>query len=331
MKTDAHPALTIIAQALEAARGQRIWVAGHLRPDGDCIGSQVGLVRVLRALGYDAVAINGDPVPQNLRDLVQDTPFVHEVPADQTPAAGVTITVDCSGRSRIGEKLSRALPPSLLNIDHHISNPGDAAFNWIDAESPATGAILAEIFFAAGYPVDAITANALYAGIATDTGQFRFPNTRGEVFELVARLCEAGAEPARVAAAIYEQESFARLHLLQRFLHSLELSADGKVCLGVVTQKDFSETGALTEDSEGLVDYARSLAGVAIGVYLEDRGNFIKGSFRAKEEKYRVDQIAAQFNGGGHACAAGFRVEEPLETFLPRLREVLARRIQELN
>jgi phosphoesterase RecJ-like protein len=307
---------------LAACAGRRVVVIGHARPDGDCIGSQVALARVLRSLGVDAVCCNPDAVPRRLDFLVGDTPFVSLESAVSEGRAA--IFVDCADRNRATIRFADAFPRPLGNVDHHLSNPGFAEHNLVDTPSAATAEILAGLLCDAAIAFDSATAAALYAGIATDTGQFRFAATTGRTFRLAAALVAAGADPARAGLELYERETFGKLQLLQHFLVSLETFAEGRVCIGHLPEGIYDQTGTSVEDSEGLVDYARSIDGVEIGALIEVRKDAIKASLRAKHADYRVDQLAAKFNGGGHACAAGLNVKgEALDTFLPRFREAL--------
>ena len=307
--------------AAQSLAGRKVAVLGHVRPDGDCIGSQVAVTRLLRARGIDAIAVNRHVVPPMCAAFVHDTPFFLDTEADL--AERVAVTVDCADRKRLGPLLAEHFLTIALNVDHHISNSLYAERNLIEGTASATGEILAGIYLDNGYPMDPIIAQALYIGIATDTGQFRFAATTKQTFELCRELMEHGADPAAAALELYEKESPAKLALLQRFLASFEYLAGGRVCIGTLRTADFEETGARKEDTEGLVDYARAIEGVEIGVLLEEMGDQLKGSFRAKDPINRVDQLARQFNGGGHACAAGFNPEEPLETFYPKLVSVL--------
>lgn len=309
------------AAALEGLRGRPLAVLGHVRPDGDCVGSQVGLVRVLRARGFDAVAVNHHSVPRNLRPFLGGTPYIEDAVA--VPAGRVPLAVDCGDRSRFGEKFEPKVGPVALNVDHHISNTLFGAENFVYAERAATAEILAAFFFALHWPVDAVAAQALYVGLATDTGQFRYPATTLAVFELACRLMEKGARPAVAADVLYGNEPPAKLALLQRFLASLKFAAGGKVCYGHINGDDYLETGAHRDDSEGLVEYARAIAGVEIGALLESRDARVKGSLRAKDPARRVDLLAAQFNGGGHGAAAGFNFHGPVDQLLPKLLAAL--------
>lgn len=321
---------TRFAQALERLKGKKVAVIGHIRPDGDCIGSIVAVTRVLRQQGIDAVGLNRDAVPANLKAFVGDTPLL--LAEDFTPEGHLAVTVDCADYKRVGERLNELFPKVALNIDHHISNRKYGEENFVIAESCATAEILAGFFLDNGYAMDALTAQSLYVGIATDTGQFRFPSTTPATFEIARRLCEHGAHPANAAYELYENESFAKIKLLQHFLKSLDLCFEGRVCLGLIGSGVYDECGASVDDSEGLVDYARSIKGVDIGVLLEERSGALKGSLRSKEPRYRVDQIAQQFNGGGHACAAGLNVEgSSIEAFLPILKEAIGRHLESLE
>jgi phosphoesterase RecJ-like protein len=309
-------------KAVKRLKGRKVAVLGHVRPDGDCIGSQVAVTRILRQRGIDAIAVNHHEVPPMCSAFVGDTPFFLSTEADLENR--VAVTVDCADRKRLGELLSETFATVELNVDHHISNTKYGETNLIHGESAAAGEILAGIFLDNGYEIDAVTAQALYIGIATDTGQFRFAATTKQTFDLCRALMDHGADPAAAAMELYEKESPAKLALLQRFLASFEYLCEGKVCVGVLRDADFKETGAKKENTEGLVDYARSIDGVEIGVLLEERGDLLKGSFRAKDPKHRVDQLAKQFHGGGHACAAGFNPNMEFEAFYPLLRKALA-------
>lgn len=321
------PSLAERFQRLLADLGSRpVAVVGHARPDGDCIGSQVALARVLRARGHAVVCANADAVPRRLAFLVGDLTFAPAAALTGDPAA---IFVDCADHLRAGEKLRARLPAPLGNIDHHLSNEGFAQHNLIETRAAATCEILARLFLDAGLPVDAATAQALYAGIVTDTGQFRFQSTTRETFLLAAELVARGARPAEIGQELYEQESPGRMELLRRFLGSFERRCDGRVCIGTLSQGIFAETGTSAEDTEGLVDYARGIEGVEIGVLIEERPDGFKASLRAKDPALRLDQVAGLFGGGGHACAAGLSLRGPAAAdFRSRLETALTERLQ---
>jgi phosphoesterase RecJ-like protein len=315
------------ARMVTALAGRRIAVVGHARPDGDCIGSQIALARVLRALGHEVICVNTDTVPRRLQYLVGNLKFVrpHDVPADQD---WVSVWVDCADNLRAGDKARERFPAPFANIDHHLSNNGYAEHNFIDSGAAAAAEILAGIFADNKMPVDALAAKALFAGIMTDTGQFRFNSTTHRTFLITAELVALGASPSEAGGEIYERESLGKLQLLQRFLASLKLDCGGLVCVGSLPDGIFQETGTNVEDTEGLVDYARAIDGVEIGVLIEERPGAIKASLRCKNPIYRVDQVAGLFGGGGHACAAGLNLKNtPVAEFRPKLLGALAAQI----
>lgn len=318
------------SQAVESLKGKKVAVLGHQRPDGDCIGSIVAVVRVLQSQGIEAVGLNRDTVPGTLKAFVGDTPLM--LAADFEPDGHVAVTVDSADFKRVGDRLNQLFPEVALNVDHHISNKGYAAENIVIATASATAEILAAFYMDLGYPIDAVTAQALYVGIATDTGQFRFPSTTPETFEIARHLCEHGANPSAAAYELYERESFSKIKLLQSFLDSLKMEFGDRVCVGLIEDGVYEATGATIDDSEGLVDYARAIDGVDIGVMIENRGGALKGSLRAKNPFYRVDQVAKQFNGGGHACAAGLNIEDSsIEEFYPQLMAALEQHLTALG
>jgi phosphoesterase RecJ-like protein len=316
------------ARLLASLAGRRIAVIGHARPDGDCIGSQVALGRVLAALGFDVVCINADAIPRRLQFLVKEMAFLRTDEVVNAPDDRAAIFVDCADHARAGERLKVRFPAPVAVVDHHLSNVGFATANLVDSASAATCEILAGVFFDNNLPVDAQTAQALYTGILTDTGQFRFNSTSRRCFVLAGELVARGAQPSEAGYQLYERETEGKLRLLQHFLASLRLECAGRVCVGTLAPGIFEETCTSVEDTEGLVDYARSIDGVDIGALIEEKTDgTVKASLRAKEPVYRVDLVAAQFNGGGHACAAGLNLKSGGINFYERLVAALTLRV----
>ena len=313
---------------LNELRGKRVVVIGHQRPDGDCIGSQVALCRVLRAGGVDAVGMNPDAVPRRIKFLLGDTPFFKR---DEIEHDRIAVFSDCADHGRAGEKVKALYPKPFACFDHHMSNPGFGQHNFVDTASAATAEVLAGLFLDAGLSMDAITAQALYTGIMTDTGQFRFPSTSERVFRICAELIRCGAQPAQAGMELYERESSGKLKLLQHYISSLKFECGGRACIGVLPLGIFEQTGATVEDTEGLVDYARSIESVEIGVLIEERPGVIKASLRAKSSNFRMDTVASQFGGGGHASAAGLNCHDTLTSFYPKLVGALTQRLAEYD
>ncbi|MFI5356840.1 MAG: bifunctional oligoribonuclease/PAP phosphatase NrnA [Opitutales bacterium] len=315
-----------------ALAGRRIAVVGHARPDGDCIGSQVGLARMLAGWAAEVVCVNPDTVPRRLQFLVRDMKFWRTDDILPVAANYTAFFVDCADGARGGERLQAAFPRPFAMVDHHLSNDGFARHNFIDTGSAATSEILAGMLSDTGLPYDAQTAQALYTGILTDTGQFRFPSTSRRTFLLAAQLLDHGARPSEAGFELYERETPGNIQLLQRFLASFRMECGGRLCVGTLTRGVFAETGTTAEDTEGLVDYARSIDGVDVGVLIEERddGSY-KASLRSHDAAYRLDRIAALFNGGGHACAAGLNLKKDTANFRARLVAAIAARFAEVD
>ncbi len=275
---------------------------------------------MLLARGIDVICVNTDPVPRRLTFLSEGLRFFRTEEVLPIASQYEAIFVDCADHGRAGDRLKNAFPSPLVAIDHHLSYLGFAAENFIDTRSAATCEILAGMFLDNAIAIDVGTAQALYAGILTDTGQFRFNSTTRLTFEIASELLERGVVPAEVGYHVYERESLGKIRLLQHFLSSLKMECGGRVCIGHLRSGIFEETGTSAEDTEGLVDYARMIDGVDVGVLIEERSdNTVKASLRAKNPSFRVDLVAAQFNGGGHACAAGLNLKKDIDGFYERL------------
>jgi len=186
---------------------RQVAVIGHARPDGDCIGSQVALARVLTARGLDVVCVNADPVPRRLLFLTKGMTFLRTADVLNDPTDRAAIFVDCADHARAGERLQTRYPRPVANLDHHLSNLGYAEANLVDRTSAATCEILAGVFFDNDLPVDAQAAQALYTGILTDTGQFRFNSTSRRCFLLAGELVARGASPVEAGFELYERDS----------------------------------------------------------------------------------------------------------------------------
>jgi len=278
-----------------------------MRPDGDCIGSQVALCRILLAAGIDSLCVNRDRVPPNMVSYTQGLTFLT---GDQyVPDGRVAVAVDCADASRIGPDLLGKFGDKLWgNIDHHASNPGYAQPNIVVKTAAATCHVLAYGALRQNLGCDTATAKALHLGIVTDTGRFSYASATAEVFALAAELIERGANPAETNFLVFEHESRGKLELTKRFLNSIQFHEAGKICSGELTQADYTATGTTKEDKEGLVEFPRSVEGVEIAVLMEEGRDGVRGSLRGRDPRLRLDLLAGKLNGGGHVLAAGFNM-----------------------
>jgi len=298
-------------------------VTSHLAPDGDGLGSGLALVRALKSVGVAARFVSTDGVPRRYRFL----PGADDVlrAAALVEPYDAVILIECPERHRPG--LSDLDRYRLVNIDHHALNARYAAINWVDPRAAAVGEMIYDLLPALGVALDRDIAVNLYTAIVTDTGSFRYSNTTHRTFEIAAALLSAGCQPAAVATALYEDEPLARLELTRKALGSLVLDPSGRLAWIELDAADVAWSLAHDVDTEDLVNYPRSIAGVEVALFFKDRGHGpVKVSLRSRG-RVDVAAFAARFGGGGHKQAAGCsitgKLDEVRDRVLAMLREEL--------
>lgn len=310
------------------AEAGRILFFLHVSPDGDSIGSTLGMVRALRQGGKEAIIVGVDPVPRIYQFLAGwDTLFV---PWQQVEGEwDLACFLDCGDLERAGAALPVVRKAKrLLNIDHHSTNAGYGEYNYLDFRAAAVGELAYRLLVKLNLPLDPETATCLYTSIVADTGGFRYDSTGPETHRIAAALIEAGAQPYEVASAIFENESIARLALLARVLGTLQVDLGGKVAWLQISREMLAQSGAQDEDAEGIVNYARSVTGVEVGlIFREAPEGVVRVGLRSRRT-VDVGLVARQFGGGGHARAAGCTVEgsmaDAVQLVLAALRAVMA-------
>lgn len=291
------PAASEALHLISAA--QRPLIVFHEHPDGDAIGSALALVLALRKLGKEPRAACPD----------RPAPCYHFLPgSDEIAGADVAgdfdlaLLVDCADLARTGELLAAVRRcPRLVNIDHHPTNErfGDAA--WVEPDAAASGELIARLIAALGVPFDAGMATCIFTALLTDTGSFHYSNTTAASLALAGEMVAAGARPDLISDAIYEQHPLGDVELLAAALQTLAVSADGRIAWLTVTAADLARTRG---DSDGLVNYARMIAGVEVALLFREEGpDAVKVSLRSRAVD--VAAIARAFGGGGHPRAAG--------------------------
>lgn len=284
-------------------KADKIIITSHIHPDGDAIGSCLALYHVLKGMGKEVQVVIDDHVP----DIYDILPGFGEIQryAGQPLAADLVVLLDARP-GREGRVCSAVSAP-VLNIDHHVSNDGSADYTYVEPESSATAEVLCLLFKAWGIGMTEGIASCLYLGIATDTGFFAFPNTRPETMELCANLMRAGANPARLSAAV-QKKTFHEVQELARGLGTMELFAEGRA-VGIFLDESFKGL-ELTDD---LIDMVRHIDGIAIAVLLkaEDEKTC---RVRMRSEVLDVSELARKLGGGGHREAAGATIGADFDT-----------------
>ncbi len=297
-----------VVKLLSRPRG-KVLLLGTVQPDGDLLGSQIGLGLALANAGTPVTLAGPHPVPDVFRFL----PGAALVERWEVAPGlfDLVILADCPDPSRTNSLLEgvRGVTTSVVNIDHHPDNKRYGTVNWIEPEASATGEMVYDLIQALGFKVTPEIATNLFTALHTDTGSFRYSNTTARTLRIAADLVAHGARPAMVAGALYEGRRVEDLRRLADLLGRVEVSPDGRVAWLLLPQGSAPESFLEAED---LVTYPRSLASVKVAFLLREvAAGRVKVSLRAKGE-VNVGKIAATFGGGGHANAAGCTISGSL-------------------
>jgi len=308
-----------LQQVLQAIEKRKSFlVTSHARPDGDAIGSALGLGLLLRKMGKQAEVVMGDAVPVLYKPLPCADTIVHASQVNGHYDAAIILECDSVQRTRL-QGLDKQF---LINIDHHASSKPFANVNWIDPCACAVAEMVFRMAREARVKITPEIATCLYTAVLTDTGSFCYSPTNAHTFELARQLVEHGADPARIAQNVYFSSPTSKMRLLGAALSNLQ--REGPVAWMWVTREDMERCGALDEDCEGLVNYALGIAGVEVAAFFREVANErVRVSIRSKGA-VNVAEIATKFGGGGHECAAGFSTEGPV----PAATELVLRELR---
>ena len=317
-----------LAQLINSS--DQILLFPHSKMDGDAAGSCGALCAALRNQGKEAWIFCDEVVPANLTFLVRD--FITADP-QIFDAPGLCMAVDCGDAGRFASRKEVFFRGNRFAcLDHH-ENGGqfEDAICYVDPKSASTGELMLKLLMEMGAEITPFMADALYAAITTDTGNFRFSNTTRETHEAIAELFDHGLDHAKVCNEIYDNERMEKLRMHALAISKLEMVAGGKANIVCVTQDMLKESGAEMWETEGLIDTMRTIAGVEISALLkEDEPTKIKVSLRAKSYG-EVLTIARAFDGGGHKKAAGGTIHTTIEEAKELVKEAIEAWFQEQN
>jgi bifunctional oligoribonuclease and PAP phosphatase NrnA len=302
---------------------QRFAILGHVRPDGDALGSQLALALSLRALGKEVRVWNEDGMLEKYSFLPRAELLTKPPPTPED--FDVAIALDTAIQNRLGTAFAAVGSAKIwINIDHHLSNPGYGNVVHIDTSAPATGEIIFHLIKSQGLPLDRDIAENLYVAISTDTGSFQYPKTSARTFEIAAELIRIGLDVGQLSQQLYENYPRRRLELLRELLRNMRFQQEDHVASFSLTLKAAAELGVLPEDNEGLIDHLRAVHGVIVAVFFEELSDDkVRVSMRSKTDAVDVCAICQKFGGGGHTLAAGARVRGTLAEVEQRvLKEV---------
>ncbi|ANS74041.1 exopolyphosphatase [Paenibacillus yonginensis] len=289
-------------------------IVSHVQPDGDAVSSTLAVGWLLSCLGKKYVMVNEGPIPRRMSFLWHADQIVDLSALPLSRTYQHVICVDCADFKRVGTtKQYFAEDAVLLNIDHHPTNDAYGAVNVIVPGAAATAEILFDLIARVGVELDQDAATAIYTGMLTDTGGFRYSNTSPKVMSIASKLLEYGIDGPWISEHLLEQMTYPQLRILSIALNKLQLSEDGKLAWVSITDADMQAAGAIHEDLEGIVNYPRNITGVEVGMLFKViNDQAVKVSMRSAG-KVDVAAVAQSFGGGGHVRAAGARLEASLE------------------
>ena len=317
------------------AKHQRFLLTSHINPDGDAIGSEVAFARMLRALGKQVRVLNDSPTPRAFAWLGFEAPveeYGEELAETRFAEADALVVLDTGNRQRIG-RLANHIDRHAIAIaivDHHVTHDGFGRVNVIEPACAATAVLVYELMQESGVPLDAVAAEALYVGLATDTGHFRYSNTDARAHRMAADLVELGVDAAEVSARVHQSAPPGRLRFFGEALAALEMRHGGQLVVIEVGPEQFQRHGLVGADTEGLVDMPRSIEGVeAVALFSEVEPGKVKVSLRSTG-RVNIDGVCSRLGGGGHPHAAGVQLRGTREQARGRILPDLERLLSEL-
>jgi bifunctional oligoribonuclease and PAP phosphatase NrnA len=295
----------------------RFLLTAHEGPDGDALGSLLGMHHLLTQLGKDSVmflAAKEFPLPIEYRFLPLEEVF-HEPPADM--ADRTVVFLDCGNIDRMPVDFLTAGDNVVINIDHHHDNTRFGDYNLVDVEASCTAEIVYDLAHLMGATITQEMAAALYVGLITDTGNFMYDNTNAHTHRVAAELIDAGVDVDDTYRRLYEHVPMEKVRLVSRALDSIERHCGERLAITYITSADYATTGAGEEMTEGVIDFLRSIEGTKVAAVVRDLGNrgraARKVSLRSSDGEVDVSAIARKNGGGGHKRAAGFSTDLELD------------------
>lgn len=300
-------------------------LTAHIFPDGDNIGSLLALRAALEQLGKRVQVVLDDAVPASFHFLagIEHIKRAEEI----SPDFEVLMVLDSSGIERIGS-IQRLLNEQtiVVNIDHHISNTGFGQVNYIDAAATATAEMVYDLLVELNVTINEEIATAVFTGIATDCGFFKYGNTTRKAMEAAGKMIDYGARPQQISDTL-ESKSLPALKLLARALEQIQIGAQGRLAWLAIDEAALAATGTGQEDTEGLINYVRFIQGVEVALLLREvPGRGVKVSMRSKGT-IDVNQIAQRFGGGGHMKAAGCSFSIPLSAATEQIVQAVVEKL----
>jgi len=301
------------------SESQNILITSHVRPDGDALGSEAAVYHLLKRIKKNPKIYNSSPLPWEFNFLNEENIF-HHYNSDQDKETlkefDIAVVLDVGSFSRLGElgdDLKKSGIP-VICLDHHPIRSHEFEYEVVDVKAAATSSLIYELIMETNpHLMNLDIANAIWVGIMTDTGSFRFENTTPKTMKIAARLLDFGVTPGALYRHIYENKLPEQMRLLGMVLQNVKYECDGKLAWFFITQEMANKAGARIEEVDGYTDFVRTTYGVEVAImFLEREAENIRLNFRSKGNVI-INEIAKNHNGGGHAFASGATIYDKIE------------------
>jgi len=320
--------LAEIAKAIDSAK--RVAVFSHYNPDSDAYGSSGAIYLTLKNLGKAVCVINESGILRRDDFLPGVRDVQTQIPAGDWDTA---IVCDCGDQNRVGDSLKTQFGrfKTVINLDHHNSNPNFGTLNYVMPKASSTSEIVFDVLTAMKVNVSPDVATCLLAGIYGDTGSFRYSNTSARVLEVARELVLAGAKPGEISQQLYGRVTLPAIKLEGAALARLNIHFGGKVSEVVIPEELYVSLGATADDTDSIVDRIRAIDGVKISALMRQVDDLWKVSLRSSDDRADLSIIAAQFGGGGHKAAAAFRWRKGIDELRQLLLNELEKEVNRLG
>lgn len=306
-------------------KSENIYIASHVQPDGDNLGSMLALGLGLRSINKKVYMVKTDPIPTDFMFL-PGVEYIEDI--DDSHNIDLFITLDSSDIERLGQNKELIHKANfIINIDHHISNTNYGDINIVDSDSASTAELIFKMLKLLDVKIDKDMGTCIYTGISTDTGSFMYDNTRADTHLIAAELLNIGIDKKSIILNIYQNKSMEKTKLFIKVLEKLETFIDDKIALVHVSNDMLESTGAKMDETDGIISFIRDIEPVEVAIVLKEIGEKeIKVSMRSKRY-VDVSNICSKFNGGGHIRAAGCTIFNSLdfvkEALIQEIKKVL--------
>ncbi len=318
-------------------QAKSVFLCAHVSPDGDTLGSMLGLKHALKN-AFPHLTVIDAAVSGKIPDIYHGLPGVSEIKDPDTATDllaqyDLSFCLDCGSPDRLGSSQHFFMGAKCaINIDHHVSNKRFGHINLIDTQAAASGEVVADLLTPNQIPLTPETAACLYVALLTDTGGFKYSSTTSKIFRLAADLVDAGANPEMLFKQIYDVMPKSQALLHATCVQKAKFNADNSLSWVIISREDLAQTGAIDEHIEGLVDILRRISTVRVAALLKATPDgMTKVSLRSDDHRINVAEIAERWNGGGHKMASGCTITKPPEQVETELIPILEAAIQAVN